>query len=116
MWNRCGVWGMYSGEESKFASPNHIFFITKHSLGTILCVDLRIKLKVMVLLETYGVGWTYEDTQGMYMCLIVLCLYLLRNVSPFFEACWNIVKITLFIILIICTAGLALKWVKGLFK
>jgi multisubunit Na+/H+ antiporter MnhG subunit len=69
----------------------------------------------MVLLETYGVGWTYEDTQGMYMCLIVLCLYLLRNVSPFFEACWNIVKLIMIIIFIIITAGMVTKWIKKFF-
>jgi hypothetical protein len=116
MWNRCGVWGMYSGEESKFASPNHVFFTTKHSLGTILCVDLRIKLKVMVLLWSSIDTWTSEDTQGLAMLVFFFVIFMLRNESSILRMIWDIFALVMTIILIICTAGLALKWVKGLFK
>ena len=69
----------------------------------------------MVLLWSSIDTWTYEDTQGLAMLFFIFVLFLLRNASPFFETVWNIVKVLLFIILVITTAGLAVKWLKKMF-
>ena len=69
----------------------------------------------MTLLYSYGIGWTPDDTQGVQVLILLLCLFFLRNTSPFFETVWNVVKVLLFIILVITTAGLAIKWLKKIF-
>ena len=69
----------------------------------------------MVLLWSSIDTWTYEDTQGLAMLFFIFVLFLLRNASPFFETVWYIVKVLLFIILVITTAGLAVKWLKKMF-
>jgi hypothetical protein len=60
-------------------------------------------------------SWTYEDTQGLKMLVICLLIYFFRNSSPFMNNVWNILKIVLIIILIITTAGIALRWFKKFF-
>jgi hypothetical protein len=59
--------------------------------------------------------WTSDDTQGVWMLVIVVVLYLLRDTSPFFASIWNVFKIVMFIILMITTLGLAVKWLKKVF-
>jgi hypothetical protein len=59
--------------------------------------------------------WTSDDTQGVWMLVIVVVLYLLRDTSPFFASVWNVFKIVMFIILVITTLGLAVKWLKKVF-
>jgi hypothetical protein len=59
--------------------------------------------------------WTSDDTQGVWMLVIVVVLYLLRDTSPFFASVWNVVKVLLFVILVITTLGLAVKWLKKVF-
>lgn len=59
--------------------------------------------------------WTSDDTQGVWILVIIVVLYLLRDSSPFFASVWNVVKILLFIILVITTLGLAVKWLKKVF-
>ena len=59
--------------------------------------------------------WTSDDTQGVWMLVIVVVLYLLRDTSPFFASVWNVVKLIMFVILVITTLGLAVKWLKKVF-
>ena len=59
--------------------------------------------------------WTSDDTQGLAMLFFIIVLFLLRDTSSFFASVWNIVKILLFVILAITTAGLAIKWLKKVF-
>ena len=59
--------------------------------------------------------WTYEDTNGLYTLIVCFIIYLLRNTSQFMNTIWNMLKITLILILVITTAGLALRWLKRLF-
>ena len=59
--------------------------------------------------------WTYEDTQGLQTLIVCFVIYCLKDTSPFFEMVWNILKLTLVIIFVITTAGLALRWLKKLF-
>jgi hypothetical protein len=59
--------------------------------------------------------WTSDDTQGVWMLVIVVVLYLLRDTSPFFASVWNVFKLVMFIILVITTLGLAVKWLKKVF-
>jgi hypothetical protein len=59
--------------------------------------------------------WTSDDTQGVWMLVIVVVLYLLRDTSPFFTSVWNVFKLVMFIILVITTLGLAVKWLKKVF-
>jgi len=109
MWNRCGVWGMCCCGESKFTSPNHIFFTTKHFLfGKTKALHSRYKTLIMTMSQ--------EDIQGAWMLAVVVMLYFARNESPLLRTIWDIFALVMTIILIICTAGLAIKWVKGLFK
>jgi hypothetical protein len=69
----------------------------------------------MTLLWSSVDTWTSDDTQGVWMLVIIVVLYLLRDTSPFFASVWNIVKILLFVILAITTLGLAVKWLKKVF-
>ena len=69
----------------------------------------------MTLLWSSVDTWTSDDTQGVWMLVITVVLYLLRDTSSFFASVWNIVKILLFVILAITTAGLAIKWLKKVF-
>jgi len=58
---------------------------------------------------------TYEDKQGLTILIWIFVLYLLRKHKPF-DTIWEIVKLFLIIVLVICTAGLILKWIKNFFK
>lgn len=58
---------------------------------------------------------TYEDKQGLTLLIWIFVLFLLRKQKPF-DTLWNIFKIFLIIVLVITTAGLALKFIKNLFK
>jgi len=117
MWNRCGVWGMCCCGESKFASPNHIFFVIKHFLfGKTKALHSRYKTLIMTLLWTSIDTWTSEDTNGLAMLILILVIFALRNESPLLRTIWDVFKVVMMIILVICTAGFALKWIKGLFK
>jgi len=96
-------------EESKFASPNHIFFVIKHFLfGKTKALYSRYKTLITMTLS-------HEDMQGLQILLVLFCLYSLRNVSPFFDTVWQVTKIFLLITLIVCSAGLAIKWLKKFF-
>ena len=95
--------------ESKFASPNHILFTIKHFLfGKTKALHSRYKTLIMTM--------SHEDIQGAWMLAVVVMLYFTRNKSPLLRTIWDIFALVMMIILVICTAGLALKWVKGLFK
>lgn len=59
---------------------------------------------------------SHEDIQGAWMLAVVVMLYFARNKSPLLRTIWDIFALVMMIILIICTAGLTIKWVKGLFK
>ena len=70
----------------------------------------------MTLLWSSVDTWTSEDTQGLAMLILILVIFALRNESPIMRTIWDVIKMVLIIVLVICTAGMALKWVKGLFK
>lgn len=57
---------------------------------------------------------SYEDQQGLGMLVLIFSIYLLRKNRPF-DIIWEIIKITLIIILIIVTAGQIMRWIKKLF-
>jgi hypothetical protein len=57
--------------------------------------------------------WSHEDTQGILTICYILILYSIRKIPPF-DIIWEILKITLIIILVICSAGLILRWIKNL--
>lgn len=59
-------------------------------------------------------GLEYEHTRGMYVCIGILILFLLRKIKPF-DTIWDIFKIVMMIILIIVTAGMIGKVVKSWF-
>ena len=60
-------------------------------------------------------GLEYDNLQGFKCLCVVFCLFLLRNTSPFFRNVWDVFKVVMFIILVITTAGLAVKWLKKMF-
>jgi len=93
------------------------FFVIKHFLfGKTKALHSRYKTLIMTLLWTSIDTWTSEDTNGLAMLILILVIFALRNESPLLRTIWDVFKVVMMIILVICTAGLALKWVKGLFK
>jgi hypothetical protein len=113
---------MDSGEESKFfpAFPHlflyrKVYTTTPFLFGKVFVVNYSIKLKVMNLLWSSVDTWTSDDTQGVWMLLLIGVLFLLRDTSPFFASVWNVVKVLLFVILMITTLGLIGKWLKKVF-
>ena len=59
--------------------------------------------------------WTSDDTQGAWMLVMIIILYFIRNESPVLRTIWDVFKIIMFVILIITTLGLAIKWLKKVF-
>jgi hypothetical protein len=92
-----------------FSTTKYILFFTQHSLffGKVFVVNLSIKLKVMTGLE-------YEHTRGMYVCIGIVILFLIRKVKPF-DTIWEAFKIVMMILLIIVTAGMIGNAVKKWF-
>jgi hypothetical protein len=121
MWNGVIVGDMDIGGESTFIVPlQPLFFYNKvytffHTLllqkvcrnGKVFVVNLSIKLKVMTGLE-------YEHTRGMYVCIGIVILFLIRKVKPF-DTIWEAFKIVMMILLIIVTAGMIGNVVKKWF-
>jgi hypothetical protein len=70
----------------------------------------------MTLLWTSVDTWTSEDTNGLAMLILILLIFYLRNESPLMRTIWDVIVMVLAIVLVICSAGLALSWVKKFFK
>jgi len=60
-------------------------------------------------------GMSPDDTQGFIMLVIVYIIYLLRHNKPF-DTIWEIFKIVMIIIFVICSFGLLAGAVKRFFK
>lgn len=60
-------------------------------------------------------GVEYENLQGFKCLCVIFVFFLLRNTSPLMRNIWDIFKLVLFIIFIILTAGVAVKWLKKIF-
>jgi hypothetical protein len=69
----------------------------------------------MVLLWSSVDTWTYDDTNGLAMLVVFFVVFLLRDTSPLLRTVWDIMKLIIFVILVITTAGLAIKWLKKIF-
>jgi hypothetical protein len=57
----------------------------------------------------------YQDKQGLICLIVIFCIYLLRKNKPF-DMIWLVLKLTIIIAFAIATAGLALAFIKKLFK
>jgi hypothetical protein len=70
----------------------------------------------MTILWTSVDTWTSEDTNGLAMLILILLIFYLRNESPLMRTIWDVIVMIMAIVLVICSAGLALSWVKKFFK